>query len=126
MKNKGKIIATIATTAISAVMILIVLIWGTWPQGVLPESGDEPGLPGTSEAPGSSAVPNPGWDWGTSQDPSDNRSLAAGESHLFGKEGCYTWWTNALALRFVGEKDQTYLSFVNEDRRTGGYHISQL
>ncbi len=117
MRNKGKIIATIATGAISAVLILIVLIWGTWPQSILVTNhGDgETPEPGHSDNPTHSAQPNPGWDWGTSYDESGDRSLAAGESHLFGKEGCYTWWTNALALRFVGEKDQTYLSFVNEE-----------
>ena len=56
----------------------------------------------------------PAWSWGTKLDPSGESVAKRGEITTFAPDGCYTWWTNALALRHVGSKDQTYLSYVNE------------
>ena len=30
------------------------------------------------------------------------------------EDGAYTWWTNALSLRYVGDYDKTYISYVNK------------
>ena len=55
------------------------------------------------------------WTWGTELNDSTQRTTKAGEPKVFAKNGAYTWWTNALALRYVGEKDKTYVSYVNEE-----------
>lgn len=54
------------------------------------------------------------WDW-DKMDPSTTRTTTPGESSVFAENGAYTWWTNMQAFRFVGEKDQTYLSYVDEE-----------
>ena len=55
------------------------------------------------------------WTWGTELNASANRTTEPGVPKVFAKDGAYTWWTNALALRYVGQKDKTYLSYVNEN-----------
>lgn len=55
------------------------------------------------------------WVWGSANDPSGERTTAAGEIGVFAENGGYTWWTNMLAFRHVGTKDQTYLSYVDEE-----------
>lgn len=55
------------------------------------------------------------WIWGTEINPSEGRTTQADATNLLTYDGCYTWWTNALTLRYVGEKDQTYMSYVSEE-----------
>ena len=55
------------------------------------------------------------WVWGGNNDPSVQRTTTPGEVGIFAENGAYTWWTNMLAVRFVGNKDQTYLSYVDEE-----------
>ncbi|MBE7066758.1 MAG: hypothetical protein E7385_04310 [Ruminococcaceae bacterium] len=45
----------------------------------------------------------------------EDRTTIPGEVVVFAGDGCYTWWTNALAFRYKGQKNQTYLSYVNEE-----------
>ena len=64
------------------------------------------------------------WVWGSSNNPSGKRTTEAGEIGVFAKNGAYTWWTNMQAFRYVGNKDQTYLSYVDEEggRRIASYN----
>lgn len=54
------------------------------------------------------------WNWGVKTDPSGKRTTTPGETSILAEDGCYTWWTDMLAVRYVGKKDQTYVSYVDE------------
>jgi len=54
------------------------------------------------------------WIWGSANNPSGERTTTPGEIGVFADIGAYTWWTNMQAFRYVGNKDQTYLSYVDE------------
>lgn len=96
MDKKKKIIVTVGVLFIGIALIAGMVIWAI--QDNSPKSPDDK------------------WEWFPTINESGNRTTASGIS-TFAKDGCYTWWTNALALRHVGEKDQTYLSYVDEQGR---------
>lgn len=75
------------------------------------------------------------WTWGTELNDSTGRTTEVGVPQVFAEDGAYTWWTNALALRYVGQKDKTYISYVNEkgqmsvsslDHKSGKYDTFTL
>ncbi|MBE7067020.1 MAG: hypothetical protein E7385_05660 [Ruminococcaceae bacterium] len=96
MKNKKKILLTVGVTVVGLALICGIFVLYMFA---------EPKVK-TKEI--------PEWKWGTEINPSGKSVATRGEITTFAEDGCYTWWTNALALRYVGAKDQTYLSYVNE------------
>ena len=116
MKNKSKVLLTIGVVVISVAIIcsMTLVYFSIKPDG---QEYDE------------------NWTWGVKLDPSGERVTTPGEITTFASDGCYTWWTNALALRHVGKRDQTYLSYVNEngqmslasfDHKTGEFAYNTL
>ncbi len=112
MNTTARIVLTVIVLVVCAVLIAISIIY----------------IPKLTE--GGGFMKKETWTWGTEMNASANRTTEPGVPKVFAKDGAYTWWTNALALRYVGQKDKTYLSYVNEngqmsvtslDHETGQY-----
>lgn len=95
MTNKGRILCTVLVCVLAVAIIcgMTIAYNSVEPDRIV--------------VPGGTFAPDP--------TPENIRVTEPGDIATFAYDGCYTWWTNALALRYVGTKDQTYLSYVNEE-----------
>lgn len=110
-----KIILTIVTVVICAFVIILNIVFFS-NSDYLSKNGDKD------------------W-WELELNESINRTTEKAVPVTFAEDGAYTWWTNSLAIRYVDNKDATYVSYVSEkgemtvtslDHNTGDYSRAVL